>query len=72
MAAPSHSVVTVLANPLDRSFDTLVLVQLPTPADDAALDIVLGSFYVANPTATPLQDDTGSTRCRCPRPGGRR
>ena len=59
-------VVTVLANPLDRSFSALVLVQLPTPADDAALDVVLGSFYVANPTSTALRDDTGTLAMSVP------
>ena len=59
-------VVTVLANPLDRAFSALVLVQLPTPADDPALDVVLGSFYVANPTSTALHDDTGSLAMSVP------
>lgn len=62
----TSQIVTLFANPADATLSVTLLVQLTTSADAAALDVVLGSFWVAAPTSTYRYDDSGTVEVNVP------
>lgn len=65
-AGTTTEILTIVATTLDQGFTASVLLQIPTPADRAGADVVLGSFYVTEPTTTTYTDDTGTITIALP------